>query len=254
MNEIKIFDNPNFGAVRIVTTENNEPLFCLADVCQALDLRAGHVKERLSKDVVSTEPLMTTGGIQQVNFVNEDGLYDVILDSRKPEAKQFRKWVTREVLPQIRKTGGYIKTENDDTPDVIMAKALILAQKTIESQKQRNQFLEQAKEKLEQENKILLPKAEYTDKVLNSTDNYTFSEVAKELRFRSSISLHNKCRELGIIFKQGNVYLPYSKYSTQGYFATRTYPFLRRDGTSGSSSGLVITELGRAFLRKKLQK
>ena len=254
MNEIKIFDNPNFGAVRIVTTENNEPLFCLTDVCQALDLRAGHVKERLSKDVVSTEPLMTTGGIQQVNFVNEDGLYDVILDSRKPEAKQFRKWVTREVLPQIRKTGGYIKTENDDTPDVIMAKALILAQKTIESQKQRNQFLEQAKEKLEQENKILLPKAEYTDKVLNSTDNYTFSEVAKELGFRSSISLHNKCRELGIIFKQGNVYLPYSKYSTQGYFATRTYPFLRRDGTSGSSSGLVITELGRAFLRKKLQK
>ena len=110
------------------------------------------------------------------------------------------------------------------------------------------------KEKLEQENKILLPKAEYTDKVLNSTDNYTFSEVAKELGFRSSISLHNKCRELGIIFKQGNVYLPYSKYSTQGYFATRTYPFLRRDGTSGSSSGLVITELGRAFLRKKLQK
>ena len=253
-NQIKIFDNPTFGAVRIVTTENNEPLFCLTDVCHVLGLKAGHVKERLSKDVVSTEPLMTAGGIQQVNFVNEDGLYDVILDSRKPEAKQFRKWVTSEVLPQIRKTGGYIKTEDDDTPDVIMAKALILAQKTIESQAQQNQILKHTNEILEEEKKILLPKAEYTDQVLNSTDTHTFSEVAKSLGLTSAIALYNKCRTLGIIFKQGDKYLPYSKYSTQGYFTTRTYPFFRKDGTQGTSTTLVITELGRAFLRKKLQK
>jgi prophage antirepressor-like protein len=104
-NQIKIFDNPRFGAVRIVTTENNEPLFCLTDVCHVLGLKAGHVKERLSKDVVSTEPLMTACGILQVNFVNEDGLYDVILDSRKPEAKAFRKWITSVVLLSIRKNG-----------------------------------------------------------------------------------------------------------------------------------------------------
>jgi prophage antirepressor-like protein len=104
-NQIKIFDNPRFGAVRIVTTENNEPLFCLTDVCHVLGLRAVHVKERLSKDVVSTEPLMTAGGILQVNFVNEDGLYDIILDSRKPEAKAFKRWITSEVLPSIRKNG-----------------------------------------------------------------------------------------------------------------------------------------------------
>lgn len=253
MDEIKIFDNPNFGEVRIVTTKNNEPLFCLSDICKALDLRQGDVRQRLEDGLVSTQPIYDSLGRQQIaNFVNEDGLYDVILDSRKPEARQFRKWVTSDVLPQIRKTGGYIRIEKEDTPDEIMAKGYAIAIKTIEAQKQRNQFLEQAKEKLEQENKILLPKAEYTDKVLNSTDNYTFSEVAKELGFRSSNSLYNKCRELGIVFKQGNVYLPYAKYSTQGYFATRTYPFLRRDGTNGSSSGLVITELGRAFLRKKL--
>ena len=253
-NQIKIFDNPTFGAVRIVTTENNEPLFCLTDVCHVLGLKAGHVKERLSKDVVSTEPLMTAGGIQQVNFVNEDGLYDVILDSRKPEAKQFRKWVTSEVLPQIRKTGGYIKTEDDDTPDVIMAKALILAQKTIESQTQQNLILKHTNEILEEEKKILLPKAEYTDQVLNSIDTHTFSEVAKDLGLTSATALYNKCRTLGIIFKQGDKYLPYSKYSTQGYFTTRTYPFFRKDGTQGTSTTLVITELGRAFLRKKLQK
>ena len=254
-NQIKIFDNPTFGAVRIVTTENNEPLFCLTDVCQALDLRQGDVRQRLDDGVVSTQPIYDSLGRQQnANFVNEDGLYDVILDSRKPEAKQFRKWVTSEVLPQIRKTGGYIKTEDDDTPDVIMAKALILAQKTIENQTQQNQILKHTNETLEEEKKILLPKAEYTDQVLNSTDTYTFSEVAKSLGLSSAIALYNKCRALGVIFKQGGKYLPYSKYSTQGYFATRTYPFFRKDGTQGTSTTLVVTELGRAFLRKKLQK
>ena len=77
--------------MRTATNENNEPLFCLADVCNILGLSAGDVKRRLEKDVVSTQPLMTAGGMQQVNFVNEDGLYDVILDSRKEEAKAFRK-------------------------------------------------------------------------------------------------------------------------------------------------------------------
>ena len=254
-NQIKIFDNPTFGAVRIVTTENNEPLFCLTDVCQALDLRQGDVRQRLDDGVVSTQPIYDSLGRQQnANFVNEDGLYDVILDSRKPEAKQFRKWVTSEVLPQIRKTGGYIKTEEDDTPDVIMAKALILAQKTIQSQTQQNQILKHTNEILEEEKKILLPKAEYTDQVLNSTDTHTFSEVAKSLGLTSATALYNKCRTLGIIFKQGDKYLPYSKYSTQGYFTTRTYPFFRKDGTQGTSTTLVVTELGRAFLRKKLQK
>lgn len=254
-NQIKIFDNPTFGAVRIVTTEKNEPLFCLTDVCQALDLRQGDVRQRLEDGVVSTQPIYDSLGRQQnANFVNEDGLYDVILDSRKPEAKQFRKWVTSEVLPQIRKTGGYIKTEDDDTPDVIMAKALILAQKTIESQTQQNQILKHTNEILEEEKKILLPKAEYTDQVLNSIDTHTFSEVAKDLGLTSAIALYNKCRTQNIIFKQGDKYLPYSKYSTQGYFATRTYPFFRKDGTQGTSTILVVTELGRAFLRKKLQK
>ena len=254
-NQIKIFDNPTFGAVRIVTTENNEPLFCLTDICQALDLRQGDVRQRLDDGVVSTQPIYDSLGRQQnANFVNEDGLYDVILDSRKPEAKQFRKWVTSEVLPQIRKTGGYIKTEDDDTPDVIMAKALILAQKTIQSQTQQNQILKHTNEILEEEKKILLPKAEYTDQVLNSTDTHTFSEVAKSLGLTSATALYGKCRTLGIIFKQGDKYLPYSKYSTQGYFTTRTYPFFRKDGTQGTSTTLVVTELGRAFLRKKLQK
>ena len=101
-----MFNHPSFGTIRAAGSADN-PLFCLKDVCKALGLQAGHVVARLDKGSVSTEPLLTNGGIQQVNFINEDGLYDVIFDSRKKEARSFRKWVTSEVLPSIRKNGYY---------------------------------------------------------------------------------------------------------------------------------------------------
>lgn len=111
MNELQVFKNNTFGEVR-VTEVHGEPYFCLTDVCKALDLQQGHVRERLDDGVVSTEPIVDSlGRTQQANFVNEDGLYDVILDSRKPEAKRFRKWITSEVLPSIRKHGAYMTNE-----------------------------------------------------------------------------------------------------------------------------------------------
>lgn len=82
-NEIKIFESPEFGRIRTVSNEKGEPWFCLADVCKVLGLKQSHVRERLEKGVVSTEPLSTRGGTQMANFVNEDGLYDVILDSSR---------------------------------------------------------------------------------------------------------------------------------------------------------------------------
>ena len=109
-NDIQIFNNPQFGSIRTAGTPE-QPLFCLADVCKILGLQASRVKDRLEKGVISSNPLLTSGGIQQLNFVNEDGLYDVILDSRKPEAKAFRKWVTSEVLPTIRKHGAYMTND-----------------------------------------------------------------------------------------------------------------------------------------------
>ena len=100
--QIMLFEHPQFGQIRTAGTPDN-PLFCLADICKVLDLQAAAVMRRLEKGVISSHPLQTAGGIQQLNFVNEDGLYDVILDSRKPETKAFRKWVTSEILPSIRK-------------------------------------------------------------------------------------------------------------------------------------------------------
>ena len=106
MNELMIFEDALFGQVRTIMSASNEPLFCLSDVCRALEMKRFRI-ERLDKDVISNHPLQTTGGLQQVTFVNEDGLYDIVLDSRKPKAKKFRKWITSEVVPSIRKTGSY---------------------------------------------------------------------------------------------------------------------------------------------------
>ena len=105
-NSIKIFENPEFGQVRVLL-EDGEPLFCLTDICSILELRVTDVKNRLEEEVVSIYPLPTNGGVQQLTFVNEEGFYSVVLGSRKESVKPFKKWVTSEVLPSIRKTGSY---------------------------------------------------------------------------------------------------------------------------------------------------
>lgn len=107
MDNLQIFNNEEFGEVRTVT-KDDEVLFCLGDLCRILELTAKGVKQRLADEVISNYPIPDTlGRIQNTIFVNEDGLYDVILDSRKENARKFRKWVTGEVLPSIRKTGSY---------------------------------------------------------------------------------------------------------------------------------------------------
>ena len=243
-----MFTNPSFGTVRTAGTPDN-PQFCLADLCKALDLGQSAVRQRLSDDVVSTYPIPDSlNRIQQTNFVNEDGLYDVILDSRKPEAKAFRKWITSEVLPSIRKTGGYIHQEEGDTDADIMAKALMIAQRTIEDKKQRIQILEGENEHLQLENQVLAPKAQYTDEVLQSTNTITFTEAAKELNFRSVEAFTKRLLEERIIFRQSGRYLSTAEYSGKGYFASRTHRFFHSDGRPDSSVRTVITEKGRRFL------
>lgn len=107
MDNLQIFSNSEFGEIRTIT-KDDEALFCLGDLCRILELTAKGVKQRLTDEVISNCPIPDSlGRIQNTIFVNEDGLYDVILDSRKENARKFRKWVTSEVLPTIRKTGSY---------------------------------------------------------------------------------------------------------------------------------------------------
>lgn len=107
MNELQIFNNEEFGSVRTIT-KDNEPMFCLADVCKALDItNSGNVKQRLSEKGIHNADTPTKGGMQNMVFINESNLYKVIFQSRKPSAERFTDWVTDEVIPSIRKTGSY---------------------------------------------------------------------------------------------------------------------------------------------------
>ncbi len=107
MNDLQIFNSDEFGEVRTVLVEN-EPMFCLTDICKALQLtQPSKVKERLSEKGVRSIPTLTNGGEQKLLYINESNLYKTIFQSRKESAERFTEWVTSEVLPSIRKTGGY---------------------------------------------------------------------------------------------------------------------------------------------------
>lgn len=253
MEEIKIFNSPQFGEIRTTGTSEN-PLFCLSDVCSVLGLRQGDVKQRLDKGVVSTQPLETAGGIQHANFVNEDGLYDVILDSRKPQAKAFRKWVTSEVLPAIRKTGGYIATKSDDTPEEIMARALTIAQATLAKREERLKQLEAETEQQQvtieiqtEEIKKAAPKVNYYDNHLQSVNALTATQIAKEIGM-SAEKLNSKLKELGIQFKQSGQWLLKSPYDKWGMHETRTNIFTSERGNTHTNTYTVWTQKGRRFI------
>ena len=254
---IQLFTNPSFGTVRMAGTER-DPLFCLADICKAVELtNPSSVKARLDAEDVQLIDLhalnSTEGGAvgnTHANFVTESGFFDVLLQSSSPKVKPFRKWVTSEVLPAIRKTGGYIHEEEGDTDADIMAKALMIAHKTIEDKKQRIQILEGENKSLQVQNQLLAPKAQYTDEVLQASDTITLTQAAKELNFRSINVFLKKLYEDHIMFKQSGQWLPTARYSAQGYFKSRTHRFFHNDGRLGASITTVVTQKGREFLHR----
>lgn len=109
MNDIQIFNNPQFGEIRVTISEDDKPMFCLADVCKALEIsNVGNVKQRLSEKGIRNMDTLTAGGVQSMTYINEANLYKCIFQSRKAEAEKFQDWVFEEVLPSIRRTGAYI--------------------------------------------------------------------------------------------------------------------------------------------------
>lgn len=170
-NAIQIFNNQEFGSVRVVSKEG-EPFFCLADVCKMLELsNPSVVSQRLDDDERTKLDLGRQG---EATFINESGLYSVILRSEKPNAKQFRKWVTSEVLPSIRKHGGYMVSKENETTEELLARAYMIAQETLKRKEQRL---------LEAENKIKedAPKVNYFNGLVERGNNLCFRDTAKLL-------------------------------------------------------------------------
>lgn len=248
MNAIQILEYEQFGQIRITMSESYEPLFCLADVCRVLDLIPSKVAQRLDKDVLSKYPLETAGGIQQTNFVDEDGLYDVILDSRKPEAKKFRKWVTSEVLPSIRKHGIYMTNETLEkaltSPDFLIRLATNL--------KEEKQKRIEAEQKIQKD----APKVLFADAVSTSQRSCLVAELAKILQQNGVNIGQNRLfvwmRENGYLCSKGQYYnQPTQKAMELGLFELKQTSITKPDGVVLVTTTTKVTGKGQIYFVEK---
>lgn len=271
--EIQLFNNPEFGELRTIKDENNKVWFSLNDVMKPLGLtHVTRLRNRLSDDGCTSSTVGVQTGrksdgspaIQQVEmiFIDEPNLYRCIFQSRKQEAEKFQDWVFEEVLPSIRNAGGYMVSKEDDTPEVLMARALLLAKDTMERQskelekerqrrldiEQQRNILEGQKQIIEEANTILAPKAKYTDEVLQSTSTFTLTQIALDLGLRSVHVLTGLLSDKGLMYRQSGQWLPTAKVADKKYFTTRTYHYVKSNGTVATSISTVITEKGRMFL------
>lgn len=237
-----------------------EPLFLARDVASFIEhSNTSKMLDSVDDDEKTTLTISYNGNMTTNQlFVTEDGLYEVLMLSRKPIAKQFKKGV-KTILKEIRTSGGYIATKQDDTPEEIMARALIVAQQTIDKHKQlldaanqQNQQLQGENELLQSENHTLAPKAAYTDEVLQSTSTFTLTQVAHSLGLKSVHVLTDLLSKRGILYRQSGQWQPSAKVASKGYFSTRTAKFIRSDNSIGSSISTVVTEIGRAYLHTLL--
>ena len=191
-----------------------EPLFLAKDVAEWIDYSVANVNKMLNKvdeEEKTTHTISMNGNYTtQAWFLTEDGLYEVLMQSRKPIAKAFKKEV-KKILKQIRMTGGYVPVKEEDSEMEILSKALLIANKTMEMQKERLKNLEAEKNKaIEDKNKLI-----------HTSKTYTTSELAKELGFRSAKALNETLRDMNIIYKCNGTWLPKANYVDKGYMETK---------------------------------
>lgn len=225
-----------------------EPLFKAQDVAAIIEhSNITRMLDMVDDDEKGINQLLTPGGNQQVWFLTESGLYEVLMQSRKPIAKQFKKGV-KAILKEIRTNGGYLAASQEDTPELIMARALQVAQRTIDSHKQQLQMVSAERDHYAEEVRELAPKAQYTDEVLQSTSTFTATQIAKDLGM-SAVTLNSKLRRLGVQFYQSGQWFLTAKYQGRGYTDMRIAKYV--DGRTNevkTSQSLVWTEKGRMFL------
>lgn len=254
MTDIQIFNSPQFGEVRVAASVNGNPLFCAVDVCNALgyangrDAIAKHVSD---DDVAKRDIIDSLGRTQSASFVNESGLYSLIFGSKLESAKAFKKWVTSEVLPSIRKHGGYIVANEDDTADELMARALIVAQRTLERRDERIRLLEAVNTEQAKAISEMSPKATYYNIILQSPSTITVTQIAQD--YGMSAKAFNKLlHTLGIQRKVGRQWVLYSEYISSGYVQSATEP-MKNSHTGRSYTYSRWTQKGRIFLYNELK-
>ena len=237
MNEIKIFQNQEFGAIRTTSNEQGEALFCAKDVALALGYRRSNDAVRAhveSEDAVKCST-PTTSGDQMMTYLKESGLYALILSSKLDSAKRFKRWVTSEVLPQIRKNGRYELEQCN--------KQLVKQTRVLES---RNALLEEitAQQK---------PLTDYARNILSSTQTVTVTQIAQDYGF-SAVRFNNLLMRLRIQHKVGGQWILYAPYLNKGYVQSFSSYFVSPDGEVQVKVHTRWTQQGRLFLYEELKR
>lgn len=239
MNELRTFSNPDFGEVRTLSIDG-EPWFIAVDVCKALEINnVSMAISRLDDDERNTVSL-TEGipGNPNKTIVNEPGLYALVLSSRKPEAKKFKRWITHEVIPSIRKTGGYIAGQETMSAKELMAKALMVARETLA---RREAELSQTKV----ENAILQPKADYFDELVERNTLTNFRETAKQLGVKQK-SLITFLLDRKFIYRDKRGKLLPTAGKSDGLFEVKE---CYNDKTQWAGTQTLVTPKGRETFR-----
>ena len=267
--KIQVFGHPQFGEIRVTGT-SDEPLFCLVDICKVLELNNTSMAKRKLKATgikifevrseLTNKHGKTIAFMDNLTFISEQNLYRLIMRSTKPMAEPFQDWVCGEVLPSIRKHGGYILTHEGDTDEDIRRRAEEVLKATLEQKdkliREQNMLLGQKNKQLtEQETEIdrLLPKALYADNVLDSISCYTTTQIAKELGMTAQELNRLLCAER-VQYYQSGQYMLYAEYAHRGLAKSRTHfdLFVGRD-TVCTRMYLVWTEKGRKFIHQKVK-
>ena len=233
MNQIQKFVNQEFGEIRIMSI-NNQPWFAAKDICDILGIANPTVSlKALEKDEVTK---LNLGGLEgNTNFISESGFYTLVIRSRKDIAKPFRLWVTREVLPQIRMTGGYIPMNNQDDDLTIMARAHQILERTIA---QKDQIIKQLK-----------PKADTYDMIMDSDGTFSMNQVAKQVGM-GEYHLFAYLRGKKILFYEGADNVPYERFRKNGCF--KVIDTISPDGKSHSTTR--VTQKGLDYICKIIRK
>lgn len=247
--ELQIFKNEQFGQVRMVEIDG-QPWLVGKDVAEILgyakplDAISRHVDEDDSVKYGLTDNL---GRTQNTIIINESGLYSLILSSKLPQAKEFKRWVTSEVLPSIRKHGMYATDQLLNDPDLAIA-----AFQALKAERTKNKELEVQNSKLQSELDEMKPKADYVDVMLANKGLISTTAIAKNYG-ESAKKFNLRLKDLGIIFKQGKVWLPYAKYHTKGYVHIEPHPITHKNGMPDVSLHTKWTVKGHFFLYEILK-
>lgn len=243
---LQTFDSPTFGSVRVIEHEG-QPWFVAKDVCDCLEL--GNPRTSLAlldEDEKGVHSVDTLGGLQEMSIISEPGLYSLILRSRKPEAKAFKRWITHEVIPAIRRAGGYMAAGQNDTPESIMARAVLIAQDTITRLQERTAALETQAE-------VDRPKVVFADSIEVSKSTILVGELAKLIKQSTQYDIGQKrmfdwLRDNGFLHKRGSDRnMPTQKSMDMGLIVIKEGSRIGSSGESHITKTPKVTGKGQIY-------